>query len=61
MFITTGEAGRRYKEQGVTQYIAKGWAVAGKVKGMQTPGGHWKVDEDDIRRLVGLPALNVGV
>lgn len=37
----------------VDSRTVKRWAQQGRLAGFQTPGGHWRINEDAVRRLMG--------
>lgn len=46
--ITAAEAARRLS---VDKATVTRWLKSQKLKGWQTPGGHWRIDEAEIERL----------
>ena len=46
--ITAAEFARR---TAVDKATVIRWLRAGKVKGWQTPGGHWRIDETEVERI----------
>lgn len=47
---TTGEVARLL---GVDYVTVARWARDGKIKAVRTPGGHWRIPESEVKRLLG--------
>lgn len=35
----------------VSQYTVRGWLKTGKLKGAKSPGGQWRVTQDELERF----------
>ncbi|MGB8478719.1 MAG: helix-turn-helix domain-containing protein [Acidobacteriaceae bacterium] len=51
-YITTGKAARRCSVQPDT--VLK-WVKKGRLPAVRTPGGHYRIDERDLARFMGMP------
>lgn len=55
MFLTTGEAERKYKQQyQITKHIVKQWAENKIIEGFQTAKGHWRINEVSLKKVLGI-------
>lgn len=57
VYKTTGEAARIL---GVGLNTIKRWIISGDLRGVLTPGGHWRIPEDELQSFMsqrGMPAL----
>ena len=51
--MTTGELAKKYAEY--VSYVTIGnWVRNGKLKAKKTAGGHYRVEENDFRLLLGI-------
>lgn len=41
------------KSLGVSARQVRDWCATGKVRALQTPGGHWRIPRDEANRLLG--------
>jgi len=48
-YLTTGEVARRL---GVGLNTVKRWIANGLLRGVQTPGGHWRIPEDSLEAFL---------
>ena len=51
MWLSTGSVEKRY---GVSKYMVRTWRTAGKVRSITTEGGHFRVLEEDVKRILGM-------
>lgn len=51
-YLTTGQAGRRW---GVTSETVREWIRQGRVPAVITPGGYYRIAEDDVTPLPPAP------
>lgn len=51
MWVSTGKVEKQY---GISKYSVKTWARSGKIRSITTEGGHFRVLEEDIKRILGM-------
>lgn len=51
MRVTTGYLEKKY---GYTRATIGAWIKAGKLTAWVSPGGHYRIDEDEFKRLLGV-------
>ena len=54
MYISSGEAERKYVTYKVTRHLLKQWAKHGLIEYYQTDGGHWKFCENSLKAFLGV-------
>lgn len=48
------------KKYGVSRFILRQWVLAGVIKSFETPGGHYRYLEGEVKKVLGISEEDLG-